>query len=79
MNLKLQKLISLFNERKNFFNNHPDSYRFMKDTFGRKLPEGTQIQVKVIRPDAELSGTTITIQEPDKKFFDSLSDILADR
>ena len=77
MNIKLQKLITLFNEKKNFFNNHPDSYRFMRETFGKKLPEGTQIQVIVTNPEGEVSSTTIEIQAPDKKFMDGISDILA--
>ena len=77
MNIKLQKLITLFNEKKNFFNNHPDSYRFMRETFGKKLPEGTKIQVIVTNPEGEVSSTTIEIQEPDKKFMDGISDILA--
>ena len=76
MNLKLQKLITLFNERKNFFNNHPDSYRFLRETFGKKLPEGTEIQVIVKTPEGKLSSTTIEIQAPDKKFMDGISDIL---
>lgn len=78
MNTKLQKLICLFNERKNFFNNHPDSYRFMRDTLGKRLPEGTKIQVVVTTPQEEVTETTIVIQEPDKKFIDSMSDILAE-
>lgn len=47
MNIKLQKLITLFNERKNFFNNHPDTYRFIKNTFGNKLLVGTKITISV--------------------------------
>ncbi len=77
MNIKLQKLITLFNERKNFFNNHPESYRFMRDTFGKKLPEGTEIQVVVKRPDEGIETTKIVIEEIDKKFVDSISDLLA--
>ena len=78
MNLKLQKLITVFNERKNFFNNHPESYRFMRETLGKKLPLGTEIQVIVKTPKGEERSTTITIQEIDKKFMDSVSDILAE-
>ncbi len=77
MNIKLQKLITLFNERKNFFNNHPDSYKFMRDTFGKKLPEGTHIEVIVKTPQGDVSDTTIVLEESDKKFMDSISDILA--
>ena len=77
MNLKLQKLIVLFNERKTFFNNHPDSYRFIRKTFEKKLPEGTEIEVIVRSPKGESTSTTIEIQKEDKKFMDSLSDILS--
>ena len=76
MNIKLQKLISLFNQRKNFFNNHPDTYRFMLDTFGKELPVGTEIAVKVKKPSGEAVSTKLKIEEVDKKFVDSLTDIL---
>lgn len=78
MNIKLQKLITLFNERKNFFNNHPDTYRFMRGTLGQRLPEGTEIQVIVKTPDGKEEFTNIVLEATDKKFFDSVSDILAD-
>ena len=77
MNLKLQKLMILFNERKNFFNNHPESYQFMRKTFEKKLPVGTEIEIIVKTPEGEVSSTTMEIQEIDKKFVDSLSDILS--
>ncbi len=77
MNLKLQKLIVLFNERKTFFNNHPESYRFMRKTLEKKLAEGTEIEVTVRTPKGEITSTTIEIQKEDKKFMDSLSDILS--
>lgn len=76
MNIKLQKLITLFNERKTFFNNHPDTYRFMRDTLGRKMPEGTCIEISVKVPGEEKVSTEINIDKTDKKFVDSLSDIL---
>ena len=78
MNLKLQKLIVLFNERKTFFNNHPESYRFMKKIFGKKLAVGTEIKVIVRTPEGKVSSTTVKIEEIDKKFVDSFSDILSD-
>ena len=77
MNLKLQKLIVLFNERKTFFNNHPESYKFIRKTFEKKLPEGTEIEIIVRSPKGEATSTTIEIQKADKKFMDSLSDILS--
>ena len=77
MNLKLQKLMILFNERKTFFNNHPESYQFMRKTFEKKLPVGTEIEIIVKTPEGEVSFTTMEIQEIDKKFVDSLSDILS--
>ena len=78
MNIKLQKLITLFNKRKTFFNNHPDSYRFLRDTFGKKLPEGTEIQIIVKVPQETETSTQIILQNSDKKFVDSISDILAE-
>ena len=77
MNLKLQKLIVLFNERRTFFNNHPESYRFMRKTFEQKLPEGTEIEVVVKTPEGEITSTKMEVLQADKKFLDSFSDILS--
>lgn len=72
MNNKLQKLITLFNERKNFFNNHPDLYRFIKKTFGNKMPVGTKITITVQRTDGEMQEASFGVDEQDKKFIDAL-------
>ena len=76
MNIKLQKLISLFNERKTFFNNHPDAYKFLHESFGQELPIGTKIELSVQKPGGEVEAVKFEVQEVDKKFVDSLSDIL---
>lgn len=76
MNLKLQKLISLFNERKNFFNNHPDAYRFMTDIVGQGIPVGTEIEIMVKKPDSQSEKVKIKVDDIDKKFVDNLSDIV---
>lgn len=76
MNIKLQKIISLFNERKTFFNNHPDAYRFMCDTMGQELPVGTEIEISVKKPSGQAEKVKIRVEEVDKKFVDSFSDIL---
>ncbi len=76
MNIKLQKLISLFNERKNFFNNHPDVYRYMHETFGQELPVGTELEIIVKKTTGQTESVKFKVEEQDKKFVDSLSDIL---
>ena len=76
MNIKLQKLITLFNERKNFFNNHPDTYVFLKNNLGSKLPIGTEITISVHKMGGNAEDVKLKIEETDKKFLDSLSDIL---
>ena len=76
MNIKLQKLITLFNERKNFFNNHPDTYVFLKKTLGTRLPIGTEITINVQKPGENVQNVTIKVEEVDKKFLDSLSEVL---
>ena len=76
MNIKLQKLITLFNERKNFFNNHPDAYRFMLDNFQDKLPVGTELDISVKRPSGKAESVRVIIDEKDKKFVDCISDVL---
>ena len=77
MNLKLQKLITLFNERRTFFNNHPDSYKFMREIFAKKLPEGTELEIIVRTPDGEVTSTKMEVLQADKKFLDSFGDILS--
>lgn len=76
MNIKLQKLIALFNERKIFFNNHPDLYRFMHEALGQELPVGTEIAITVQKPSGQPETVRFDVEEVDKKFIDSLSDIL---
>lgn len=76
MNIKLQKLIALFNERKTFFNSHPDVYRFMHDTLGQELPVGTEVEITVRKVSGQPETVRFKVGEVDKKFVDSLSDIL---
>lgn len=76
MNIKIQKLITLFNERKKFFNNHPSTYAFLKDSLGNKLPIGTEITISVQKPGENAKDVKFKVEEIDKKFIDSLSDIL---
>lgn len=73
---KLQKLITLFNERKNFFNNHPDTYVLLKETLGEKLPIGTEVTITVKKPSENAKEVKFEVEEIDKKFLDSLSDVL---
>ena len=77
MNFKLQKLIVLFNERRTFFDNHPDSYRFMRKTLEQKLAEGTEIEIIIRTPEGETTSTKMVVLQEDKKFLDSFSDILS--
>ncbi len=49
----------------------------MRKTFEKKLLEGTEIEVIVRSPKGESTSTIIEIQKEDKKFMDSLSDILS--
>lgn len=76
MNIKLDKIITLFNERKNFFNNHPDSYQFVRKVFGEKLPVGAEIEIIVKKGSQQEESTKIVVEEVDKKFVDSFCDIL---
>lgn len=76
MSIKLQKLVTLFNERKNFFNNHPDAYKFFKTDLGSKLPVGTNVTITIQKPGQAAKDVNIKVEEIDKKFLDSLSDIL---
>ena len=76
--MKLQKVITLFNERKNFFNKHPDTYQFVKKNLGEKLPIGTKVTITIQQPNESAKSVEFEAEEVDKKFLDSLSDILGD-
>lgn len=78
MSMKLQKLITLFNERKNFFNNHPDTYQFIKKNLGTKLPVGTKVTITIQQPNENAKSVEFKAEDVDKKFLDSLSDILGE-
>ncbi len=77
MNIKLQKLIMLFNQRKTFFNNHPDTYRFVKDIFSAELEEGTKFQIIVREPKKQAVTTEMVLQSSDMKFVDGIREIIA--
>ena len=76
MNFKLQKLITAFNERKTFFNNHPEAYQFINKSFGTNVPVGSKITISMEKPNGGAETVDIIIDEKDKKFVDSVSDIL---
>lgn len=78
MNIKLQKLIRLFNQRKAFFNAHPDAYSYMKNTFKTRQEEGTEIQVIVNSPRGTSSSVTVRLQESDMEFFDCIAELLSE-
>ena len=77
MNFKLQKLITAFNERKTFFNNHPDAYQFINKEFGSNVPIDSKITISVEKPGGGVESVDVIVTEKDKKFIDSLSDILS--
>lgn len=78
MNLKLQKLIKLFNLRKVFFNAHPDAYSYMKNTFKMRQEAGTEIRVTVSSPGGTSSSATVRLQESDMEFFDCIAELLSE-
>ena len=73
MNNKLQSLITLFNEKKIFFNNHPDFYHFIRNTFSQNLSEGTEIEIIVKNPTGTSVSSKITIDSKDQKFVNGIS------
>lgn len=75
MNIKLQKLIAVFNERKTFFNNHPELYRFVLKTLEEKPEEGTEIELLIRKPQGEAVSERIVLDPQDMKFMDSICEL----
>lgn len=75
MNIKLQKLIAVFNERKTFFNNHPEFYRFVLKTLEEKPEEGTEIELVIRKPQGEAVSERIVLDPQDMKFMDSICEL----
>lgn len=73
---KLQSLITLYNNRKNFFNNHPDLYRTMKDSLGKEQHVGTKIKISITEENGGLNETEIILSEADLPFMNALANIL---
>lgn len=75
MNIKLQRLITVFNERKTFFNNHPNLYQFALKTAAEKLEEGTEIELMIRKPQGEAVSEKIVLEAQDMKFMDSICEL----
>ena len=78
MGMKFQKILTIFNERKTFFNNHPETYAFIRKNLGNRLPVGTKVTISIQLPDEEAKSVSFEAEEVDKKFLDSLSDVLSE-
>lgn len=79
MSTKFQSLLSLFKNRKSFFNNHPDAYRFMKQQLGAKQMPGTMIHISISTPDGMEAGTSLTLDETDMPFMDAVTNLLNEK
>lgn len=72
---KIQALISLYNHRKHFFNNHPDFYRTVRDSFGKEQHAGTKIKIS-IEEDGIIKEIEIEVSNSDLSFMNALANLL---
>lgn len=77
--MNIKDVISLLQNKKSFFNGHPDTYRFVIDHFGAKQELGTVVEVKMIKPSGEEAVTSMTFVEQDMPFLNAISNILNER
>ena len=67
--MNIKDVISLIQNKKDFFNGHPGAYRFILDNFGRKQEKGTTVEIKMIKSSGEESVTRMTFTEKDIPFL----------
>lgn len=77
--VNIKDVINLLQNKKHFFNGHPDVYRFIIDNFGTKQEAGTVVEMKVIKPSGEEVSTSMKFKETDMPFLDSVSNILSEK
>lgn len=77
--VNIKDVINLLQNKKHFFNGHPDTYRFIIDNFGTKQEVGTVIEMKVIKPSGEEASTSMKFTETDMPFLDSVGNLLNDK
>lgn len=77
--MEIKHVINLFNNRKTFFNEHPEAYRFLKENFSQKQEVGSSIEIKIVGVDGVEKSTSIKLMESDMPFMDSLSGVLREK
>lgn len=77
--MEIKHVINLFNNRKTFFNAHPEAYRFLKENFSQKQEVGSSIEIKIVGVDGAEKSTSIKLMESDMPFMDSLSGVLREK
>lgn len=73
--MKPMALMSIFNERKTLFNNHPDLRPFLGEAFGSELKEGTVIEIAVAEPGNEAKTIKLALTKSDIKFLNKLKEL----
>lgn len=76
MNLTPKIIKILLDEKKTVFNNHPDMYRFVLNTFAKRLEKDSEIEIIVRRPNGEVDRSEMKLLEEDEKFFQGISMML---
>ncbi len=77
--MNIKDVIGLIQHKKDFFNGHPDTYRFILDNFGHKQEKGTAVEIKMIKSSGEETVTRMTFTEQDIPFLNAVSNILSEK
>lgn len=77
--MNIKDVINLLQNKNQFFNRRPDTYRFIIDNFGKKQEIDTVVEIKYIKPSGEEVSTTMTFEEDDIPFLDSVSNLLSEK
>ena len=68
-------VMKVLSERKAFLENHPELFKFLKESFGGEVKRGTKINVEVTETNGERNTLTIEVKESDLAFLDSLKEL----
>lgn len=73
MSMNPTSMMKIMNAMKTFQANHPKFFSFIQVVFGRKIQEGTIIEITVTSPGEEPITTNLKVQQSDLKLMEELS------
>ena len=70
-------VMKLLNERKEFLENNPDLYPFLKKWFGSDIEKGTILEMRIISPSGECADSVkIEVTDSESGFFEAVNQLL---